>query len=327
MRIRAFSRMTNGPGYYRLHLPLGELERHGHDITIEGAATHRTRGGADVVIGQMIGHDTNPERVCAWWDAMARRGPVVYEMDDDVFTVDPKSPAYSAYGYAQESLRYCLSRADLVTVSTGPLGDVARKLNPNVAVLPNYVDEAMLEIKRPRRDDGKLVIGWAGSATHAPDIAECAYGWRKTLDHNPDVVAHMVGADFRKVLGTRHKVQLTKWAESTAAYYQLLDFDIGLAPVAPTVFNRSKSYVKCLEYGCLGIPVLASAFCPYEDYVVDGVTGFLIRRPAQWARRLRDLVNDEAMRTEMGAKARELAARHTIQTHWPQWEIAYRTML
>jgi glycosyltransferase involved in cell wall biosynthesis len=318
--------MPHGPGYYRMSLPMRELAAHGHDVTLTQAATHHRAGGADIVIGQMVGHDNNPEQVNAWWKSLGEGAKLVYEMDDDVFEVDPKSPAYGAYGYAQDSLRYCLQAADMVTTSTVPLAEKVRTLfDGPIEVLPNFVDTAMLELEKPKHD--KLVIGWAGSLTHRTDVQECAYGLRKTLERNPQVECHFIGADYRKLIGARRPIRYTMWREKTVDFYPLLDFDIGLAPVAPTVFNRSKSYVKILEYNVRGIPAVASAFLPYEEFVIDGVTGFLVKRPEQWAHRLRDLVNDEQMRIEMGVKAKQAAANYTIQEHWPRWEAAYKKLL
>jgi hypothetical protein len=57
------------------------------------------------------------------------------------------------------------------------------------------------------------------------------------------------------------------------------------------------------------------------------VTGFLVRYHHEWALRLRELINDDAMRAEMGAKAKELAAQWTIQCGWQEWEAAYKTAL
>jgi glycosyltransferase involved in cell wall biosynthesis len=82
-----------------------------------------------------------------------------------------------------------------------------------------------------------------------------------------------------------------------------------------------------MEYGALGIPVVASDVTPYRDYVIDWVTGFLVNGPWEWARRLRELVHDDAMRAEMGRNAKQEAARHTIQTGYKDWQIAYEGIL
>lgn len=256
---------------------------------------------------------------------MARHCKRVYELDDDPFQIEPHNPAWAFYSGAvsHDSLAHCIQTADLVTASTEPLGERMRKLNPNVVVLKNRIPESLLAIERPRRD--KLTVGWAGSNTHLEDLKVCAWGLRKTMQHHPNVEAHFIGADYRKLI--RQPMRFTPWAQKTAEYYKLIDFDIGLAPLKPTVFAEAKSAIKAMEYGALGIPVIASDVAPYRDYVVDGVTGWIARRDHEWALRLRDLINDEAMRLEMGAKAKELAAQWTIERGWREWESAYESVL
>lgn len=325
MIIRGFTRQNEGGGFYRMRMPLEELAKHGHQTEIRPAHSEEGTGGADIVVGQMIGHKQQPAIVHSWWRGMAKYARRVYELDDDPFTVEPHNPAFSFYSgeVSHDSLTHCIQTADLVTASTVPLAERMSKLNPNVVVLKNRIDEHMLSIERPRRE--KLTIGWAGSNTHLEDLKLAAWGLRKTLEHHPGVDAHFIGADYRSLI--KRPIRFTPWAQRTTDYYKLIDFDIGLAPLRSTVFSRSKSAIKAMEYGALGIPVIASAARPYEDYVIDGVTGFLVRHDHEWAHRLRDLINDDAMRIEMGQKARELAAEHTIQKGWVEWQTAYESLL
>ena len=83
---------------------------------------------------------------------------------------------------------------------------------------------------------------------------------------------------------------------------------------------------QALEYAALGIPVVATHSEPYREFGRDGETGSRIRHEHEWDRRLRDLVNDEAMRIEMGKRAKERAADFVIQDGWRQWESAYRRL-
>jgi glycosyltransferase involved in cell wall biosynthesis len=57
------------------------------------------------------------------------------------------------------------------------------------------------------------------------------------------------------------------------------------------------------------------------------VTGFLVRSKSEWRDRIRELVADEDLRESMGAKARELAAQHTIEGNWHRWAAAYQEVL
>lgn len=303
-----------------MHLPLGELAKHGHQVEIGPARTDQGPDGADVVVGQMIGI------VNGWWRNMSRRARLVYELDDDPFEVEKHNPVYRHYAHlvSRDCITHCIEVSDLVTVSTEPLAERIRTLNPNVVVLKNRIDEHLLTLERPRRE--KLVVGWAGGASHGKDIKLCVPALRSILNHHRRTVeAHFIGVDYTKLV--RRPMRFTPWAHKTTEYYQLIDFDIGLAPLVPTRFAETKSHIKALEYAALGIPVIASDVAPYREFVIDGVTGWLVRTDQEWSRRLRELICDEAMRTEMGAKAKEVASQWTIQNGWHEWQSAYNSVL
>jgi glycosyltransferase involved in cell wall biosynthesis len=129
----------------------------------------------------------------------------------------------------------------------------------------------------------------------------------------------LIGIDYRPILGGRW----TPWQANLWDYYRAIDFDIALCPLADTPFNACRTPVKALEAFALGIPVIASDATPYRSLVVDGVTGYLCRTPADWQTRMRELICDQEAREAMGAKAREVARGHTIQTLWRRWAAVY----
>ena len=323
MKIKGVTRMMYGGGYYRMMLPLDELAKHGHETSYALSTLDQEPDGADVFVGQIVG-GSNQSIVHAWWRHIYRECPMVYEIDDDLFNIEPHNPSYSVYSNPlnTDSITTCMEIASLVTVTTPILAERIAKINPNVVVLPNCIDEALLEHQRPQRD--RLTIGWAGGDSHLNDIASAARGLKKTMEYNPDVDIHFIGADFRSLIKAPREIRHTDYQTDIWDYYRAIDFDIGIAPLVPTHFAEAKSHIKALEYSALGIPVLASDCAPYRDLVIDGVTGFLVKQDHEWGRRLRDLINDDAMRTEMGLKAREVASQWTIQNHWQEWESAYR---
>lgn len=325
MKIKGFARQFEGGGYYRIRLPLDELAAHGHETSCEAARSDIGASDADIVVGQLIGGMNYPSVIHGWWRKLFRETRLVYELDDNPFAIECHNPAVLAYGsaVAQDSIAHCIEIAALVTASTEPLAEEMRKYNPNVVVLKNRIDEHMLSIERPHRD--KLTIGWAGGASHRADLKVCAHGLRKTLQHRPDVEAHFIGPDFTNLI--KHPMRHTPWCETTTDYYKLIDFDIGLAPLVPSTFTRSKSHIKALEYAALGIPVIASDVEPYRDFVIDGETGWIARYDHEWAKRLRELINDDAMREEMGRNAKKLASKWTIQKGWDEWAAAYQSIL
>lgn len=308
-------------GYLRIRLPFDQMAAHGID------ARYASDGGIiddsyyPIIVAQRMGFPGFELQ----WLKLWRDHKLVWETDDDLWSIDPTN-VRAAKVFTPELLRaveHCASTAHMVTVSTEPLGEVMRQFNPNVVVIPNHIDAALLEVDRRRAD--RLTVGWGGGDSHRRDWQMVAPAVRRFLDRNPDVDFHMIGADYRAEAKLRGR--WTGWSARLIDYYMKIDFDIGLAPLVPSVFNRSKSHIKALEYAALGIPVIASDAAPYRDFVIDGVTGFLVSRPHEWELRLRDLVNDADMRESMGAKAREHARQFSINEGWRLWRDAYQTLM
>jgi glycosyltransferase involved in cell wall biosynthesis len=69
--------------------------------------------------------------------------------------------------------------------------------------------------------------------------------------------------------------------------------------------------------------VIATQFDPYADFVLHGVTGFLVKRDHEWLKYMSELAADDSLRAEMAAKAREHARQFTIEQGWKLWADAY----
>lgn len=317
-----------GCGWYRIMLPLAELQRRGIDTAFDQAMPDHVRsldGPPVTVVGQ---------RVClagpsTTWQALAKspRHTLVFEVDDDLLHCDPANETAASF-FGRPDIRAALESnlrvADLVTVSTEPLAEAMRAYNENVIVLPNMIDAAVFDLERPEHDG--LVLGWAGSPTHGGDFDVVGRYLRRYFRAHPEIWWHSVGTDYRRETGAvRHC--FTKWTdlakEGVNAYYRRLAFDVGIAPLADTAFNAGKSAIKTLEYAALGIPAVASAVGPYPGFVRDGETGILVRRAGHWPDALASLTTDGPLRRKMGEAARELAARWTIQEHGGLWADAY----
>jgi glycosyltransferase involved in cell wall biosynthesis len=251
----------------------------------------------------------------------------VYEIDDDLFNIDFRSnnSGWQFYGKPEvrTNIRDNIAGAARVTVSTPKLAEVLSHINPNIYVCPNAIPDWLLDVEVPRRE-GRVTIGWGGSSTHAMDFEECGSQLRQLFGWRDDIEFHTVGANYARWMKLpADRVRSSPWFSSVPEYYKAIDFDIGVAPLRPHIFNQSKSYIKALEYAALGIPVVASDVGPYRDFVMHGETGFLVRREHEWSRYLRALIEDPAMRAEMGAKARKLAAGYTTQALLPNWVRAF----
>jgi len=282
-----------------------------------------------VIVGQRICKD-GPTDLWQHVASNEHRPKLVFELDDDLWNVDPSN--HSAYDWflngfdrkaneyhnVPDNLRANIHVADRVTVTTPALAEIVGQWNDNVHIIPNYLPEWVLEHERPKND--RLTIGWMGSATHTMDWEQASGPVARFLKQNPKVGFHLIGAPYGKWFKVpEDQIKVTPWIDGVENVWKAIDFDIALAPLRPHLFNRSKSNLKALEAAALGIPIVASDVGPYPDFIEHGKTGFLVKRDHEWGKFLRELVNDEAMRLEMGAAAKEKARQWTLEGHIDEW--------
>lgn len=314
----------SGCGYYRVQLPMQGLAGLGHAVRHGLRMPQSVRDNPNtVIVGQRV---CNPGP-SATWQALAAQGrKLIYEIDDDLWNIDGSSPAAHAF-FARPEIRANLQRnievAAAVTVTTEPLADIVRQWNPNVHIVPNAVPDWLIDHQLQQREDGTLTIGWGGSATHNMDFDQVGDQLRQFLKRNQDTELHVIGNDYASWMRVpRQQARFTPWVPSVDEFLQTIDYHVGVAPLRPHIFNQAKSALKAIECGALGIPIVASGVRPYEDYVQDGLTGYLVRRDHEWGACLRALAADPDMRIEMGMSGRTQARQHTISRRAPLWEKA-----
>jgi hypothetical protein len=313
---------ADGSGYYRFYLPWKHLlanSRHVFGIPAPGAKvpvpTAADVEDVDVLVMQRPAFAHGMRQM----DRLAGHVAMIYETDDDMLTMETSNLPFTMDPRAPESVRYCLRKADMVTVSTPYLAELYAPFNSNIRVLPNCVKASLLDMPRRRRE--RVTVGWQGGTSHLIDMCEIQDPLRDVLAAHPDVDMHWIGVDYSPLV--RRRCRFTPWAEDVGDAYRAVDFDIAIAPLADVPFNHAKSHLKVLEAAARGIPVIAADMEPYRDFVIHGATGYLVRTAEEWTARLTELIHDEAAREEMGAKAREQAKQFTIEGNWQLWEKCY----
>jgi glycosyltransferase involved in cell wall biosynthesis len=322
LTVGAVPHSYDGSSYYRIWLPFKHLDEQSLHV-VTGVADPQTAGkitaqdaaSFDVLAVQRPAGKAGMQLL----ERLAGQTRLVYEVDDDMLNVESAGLPHLYDERLKESVRRCMRMVDMITVSSNHLGEIVAPYCDNVVVLPNFVKEAMLDIRRPKRE--RLTIGFAGGTSHAWDVEEFRIPVRNILHCNSDVEVHFIGADHSPILG--RQCPWTKWEADVGHYYKNIDFDIALAPSADHLFNRSKTPIRALEMAALGIPIVASNRLPYSDFVKHGETGFLVDSDRKWEDAIQQLINDEVLRAEMGAAAKEQAAGLTIEGNWHLWEAAY----
>jgi glycosyltransferase involved in cell wall biosynthesis len=220
---------------------------------------------------------------------------------------------------------------DAVWVSTEALRAKLARGGRGATVVPNALDERIWSAGAPapkRRAAGPLRVLYMGSATHDADFALVAPALARLIEANSGRVAFdMLGVSARPGLPAWvNRVPMTVMA--AASYPGFVDWatghrrwddggwDIGIAPLAASPFNRCKSAIKTMDYAALGLPVLASDVPAFRGSLADGPGGMLVANTrAAWQAALAALLDDPRRRLALakGARAAFLAG-HTLES-------------
>lgn len=325
--------MLDGCFRYRVDMQSQVLADRGHHVEVSQRMGVFGREEADIVVGQRV---ATPNPTYMWQLLAAEKREkglrrLVYEIDDDLFNIDASNPLGTNFNdpAMRRDMAENIKVADLVTVSTQPLADSIRRFNRNVHVLPNGVRAATLE--RPlnvrRGVAGPVVVGWQGSATHRGDWATIQPCVASVMADHGEMRMRFLGTHYADGLDPR-RTDFHPWTVDLDQHYRRVSrFDIGLAPLTDSLFNRAKSGLKFIEYAALGVPAICSDVPAYRSLVEHGVTGFLARTPEDWRQHLRALIADPAMRVEIGDAARRAAKAWTVEATIDRWVEAYSTLL
>lgn len=329
MRIFGWAADNAGPGWYRLRVPLGELNKHGYETLVDTTMPEEWLETADVIVGSRVCQPGSTKR----WRRLAegaygRRPMLVFDIDDDLWDIDPANkPAWEFFGRNSpllDNLRESARLADFCTVSTEPLYDIVSKINPNTVMLPNRLPASAFLEPPLDRTNRPFTVGWSGGASHLADVDEVTPALRQFYRRNPGAIFHNVGTLFESVArAAGSSLSHTPWSEDVPSYYSALDFHVGLAPLRPSLFNRSKSALKFMEYCARGIVTIASDHGPYAAELRRAGLGYLVSRPHEWASILSGLHRSPPILADDSRQALAYAQSCRIEQHWQDWETLY----
>lgn len=199
------------------------------------------------------------------------------------------------------------------------LDEKSGKLQPfirgNFVQVPAY---ATMDYGNQKRATARLVrIGYTTNNTHKADFETIRQPWFKALkelgsrvqviymgDPQEDGMGYFYRMHQKEVGGT---VNCLSIPGMDYFMYQcnIRNFDIGIAPLQPDVFNMGKSPIKAVEYGSWGVAPLLPNFITYNREFTDGENCLMYYTKTQFHDQLMRLVEDAELRAKIGNGARE----------------------
>jgi glycosyltransferase involved in cell wall biosynthesis len=333
-----------GCGYYRMAMPYKHLSKLGFDVWLTNKLDMELKP-EDVLVLQRQHHDgvLNLTK-----NFKALGGKLVFELDDYFHELPPNNPARSAYpkgGKEIKNLETFMEISDLMTVSTPSLGENYKKWAKNVHICYNMIDQDEIKPELRETNDSNIIrLGWAGSATHLDDLMPIVKPITEIMKEYPNTHFVFVGMDYKAIFPREIQGRMSHAGHTfpmhngkalfydtesgtspVVKYYKLLrdsKIDIAIAPLTPLAFNRSKSYIKLMEYGISQIPFVATDFGPYGQYVrnTQKSVGYLADSNSQWKRSLKNLIENESLRKTVAQENLEyVLEKHTMKTGIKQW--------
>jgi hypothetical protein len=227
------------------------------------------------------------------------------------------------------------------------LNEAVKKLEIDEKLFPKFND--LFGKVLPK--DNVLRIGYMGAASHWADL-EIVVGVLEKLYEKYDfhfIIQGMVGEPLEaaiyyhnRLLDSNLQPEKNDYYKSSLAFYQKLkkldithipfyppelhpsvlsraDFDIGIAPLQDTEFNRGKSNIKFYEYASVGTVTLASDVEPYRSEV-----NYRAKNTFQdWYDKLEKLIVDEKYRKYLLKTQQDWVKEHrSIEKVAIDWELA-----
>lgn len=258
---------------------------------------------------------------------------VHYDTDDLLTDIYKGHRLYNVYKEKglEEITKFIYSHSDLVTVTQRKFAERVKPFMGKgnaLAVVKNSIDYNlpcwnMPKIAPPKKKYTRF--GWVGGIHHEQDL--------RYFSGVPHMVNGRVGrenvrwdffghpppntppGDWQYDVWKKYREIILRgfkggknwdihYAQQPDRYGQMFTMmDVALAPLEMNAFNDSKSEIKVAECGRYKIPLVASNVGSYDEWIVDGETGFLIdhTKPiTEWVRVLSKCAKDPGLIKRMG---------------------------
>lgn len=233
---------------------------------------------------------------------------IIFDMDDAYKMMEPGSEPYNFWinGLMPEhngkrvkmdfppieQIGWYSKNVDAISSPSKLILDDWKDYNDKLIWLPNYADADLYEMI-PFREDGKVVIGWGGGATHYTSwyASGLLTAFRRVYNrHRKDIKLALVTGDKQLAHKLKEFGPETSLSDRLLYPQEIQKFDIALAPVCGE-YDRRRSWLKISEYSLSGIPWIGSDLDPYRDYNYPG--SILVRnKPADWEEALETMIKN-----------------------------------
>lgn len=252
---------------------------------------------------------------------------LIFDFDDAIWKHDV-SESNRKFGWLKrpEKTGDIIAMSELVIAGNNYLANYARQFNKNVKIIPTTIDTEKYTLMVNKNNHENICIGWSGSITTirhfanaipALTIIKQKYGNRISFK--------VIGADNYSYpeLGIIGE----PWQSDTEVS-ELQKIDIGIMPLPNDEWSKGKCALKGLQYMALAIPTVMSPVGMNSEIIAHGENGYLANTTDEWVRCLSMLIENNDLRTALGARARALVVQNfSVQSQQQQYLQAIQSVI
>lgn len=238
---------------------------------------------------------------------------ILYDVDDAVMFQEMESGRPLSGRHFQRFLR-TVRASHTVVAGNRFLARIVEAAGRPAAILPTPVDP---ERYRPRRGSGKSqggpVIGWLGLSHNQKYLEPLLPVFDHLGEEFPGLRLRIVSD--RLLLPPGKFIEWKPWTLDGEPD-DIASFDVGIMPLADTLWTWGKCGYKIIQYFASGVPVVASPVGLNVDIIRDGVNGLLAGTGEEWHVKLTTVLSSPGIAREMGERGRlEAESRYSVRSY------------
>jgi len=354
-----------GSAYIRLLRPLTHPVFRGKLAVTYGRSYNGSTVDA-VVVDRLWRPDISLELARQLRERTRRTGAsLFFALDDHLLELAEERKDWRPSEAQMRAFRFFLAESDGVIVTTEGLRKQLQAHNPNIAVVPNMLDDRLLdgreafkrlypsffrhwlssaleavanEIRTLARP--QVTVGYMGTFTHDDDLLMILPALREVCQqHSGELALVLLGVaaqqptlgDFHRLPArtTRRIPRQAEYPDFMRWFSRTVNWDIAISPLRDTAFNRCKSDIKFLDYSAVGAAGIYSRVPAYTETVRHRETGWLAENTVEaWCEALHTLIDDAMLRGRIANNAsRYLYSERIVARSSEHWLTALDRLL
>lgn len=217
-----------------------------------------------------------------------------------------------------QDLEKILETVDVIFSENEYICAYGRKFKPYVYSLPACTQIERFDTLHTQvepRNDGKVRIGWIGSAGTISAIESIRIPLENILTRHPEVEISLLGCPENYTLLVQpDRFTLLPHYNEDDMLQEILHLDIGLFPPPADLEDYAvRGALKAMLYMSGGVVPVCQRAGDCEKIIVDGVTGMLASNLEEWEAKLEALVTSPEQRRQLGQRGIEvIREKHSL---------------